>query len=50
MIQEAALSLGQWSNAPLAFILAQVRFLPTPAAAPENIRDAIIKRLGSRFS
>lgn len=46
MPSETALALGQWPNAPLVFVLAQVRFHPTSSAAPENLRDAIIKRAG----
>lgn len=40
---------GQWANAPLVFVLAQVRFLPNAAAAPDHLRDAVAKRMGTRF-
>jgi uncharacterized protein (TIGR04255 family) len=30
-------------------VLAQIRFLPSTAAAPEHLRDAITKRIGGRF-
>jgi uncharacterized protein (TIGR04255 family) len=48
--QDKAPALGQWANAPLVFVLVQVRFLPAAAAGPENIRDAITARLGQRFT
>jgi uncharacterized protein (TIGR04255 family) len=48
--QEKASALGQWVNAPLVFVLAQVRFLPAAGAGPENIRDAITTRLDQRFT
>jgi uncharacterized protein (TIGR04255 family) len=41
--------LGHWGRAPLVFVLAQVRFLPSAAASPENLRDAITNRVGRRF-
>lgn len=40
---------GQWASAPVVFVLAQVRFLPSSAANPEKLRDAITTRLGARF-
>lgn len=49
MTSNAAPRRGQWAHAPLVFVLAQVRFLPNAAAAPENLRDAITKRIGDRF-
>ena len=50
MTQAKAPALGQWANAPLVFVLAQVRFLPVAGVGPENIRDAITARLGQRFT
>jgi uncharacterized protein (TIGR04255 family) len=41
--------VGQWASAPLAFVLAQVRFLPSASATPEQLRDAAIKRVGQKF-
>lgn len=49
MTSETAPVLGQWPNAPLVFVLAQVRFHPIPSAAPENLRDAIVKRAGKEL-
>ncbi|WP_080559103.1 TIGR04255 family protein [Burkholderia multivorans] len=49
MSSNAVPQKGQWANAPLVFVLAQVRFLPSAAAAPEHLRDAITTRIGSRF-
>ena len=40
---------GHWACAPVVFVLAQVRFLASPAAAPENLRDAIVKKVGPQF-
>lgn len=40
---------GRWARAPIVFVLAQVRFLATPATAPENLRDAIVRRVSSQF-
>ncbi|MGF6372958.1 uncharacterized protein (TIGR04255 family) [Paraburkholderia sp. RAU6.4a] len=49
MDSDTARQKGQWASAPLVFVLAQVRFLPSAAAAPEHLRDAIIKRVGYKF-
>ncbi|WP_247315802.1 TIGR04255 family protein [Ralstonia pseudosolanacearum] len=49
MTSDAALRRGQWAHAPLVFVLAQVRFLPSTTATPEHLRDAITKRVGARF-
>lgn len=49
MKNSTAPALGQWANAPLVFVLAQVRFLPQAGVTPENIRDAITKRVANRF-
>lgn len=49
MTSDNAPRRGQWACAPLAFVLAQVRFLPGPSATPEHLRDAITKRMGVRF-
>ncbi|MBP0624905.1 TIGR04255 family protein [Cupriavidus sp. LEh25] len=49
MTSDTAPRRGQWAHAPLAFVLAQVRFLPNAAATPEYLRDAILKRTATRF-
>lgn len=49
MTSDIAPGRGQWAHAPVVFALAQVRFLPNFAAAPERLRDAITNRLGTRF-
>ncbi|ENZ77879.1 MULTISPECIES: TIGR04255 family protein [Ralstonia] len=49
MVSDTTPRKGQWANAPLVFVLAQVRFLPNAAAAPEHLRDAIVKRIGAHF-
>lgn len=49
MESDTARRIGQWASAPLVFVLAQVRFLPNASATPEQLRDAIIKRVGSKF-
>jgi uncharacterized protein (TIGR04255 family) len=49
LISDVAPLRGQWACAPVVFVLAQVRFLPNAAAAPENLRDAITRRVGPRF-
>lgn len=49
MISNSAPRRGQWAHAPLVFVLAQARFLPTPMATPEGLRDAIRERVSSRF-
>ena len=46
---DTARRIGQWASAPLVFVLAQVRFLPNASATPEQLRDAIIKRVGLKF-
>lgn len=46
---DTAPRVGQWVSAPLVFVLAQVRFLPNASATPEQLRDAVIKRVGSKF-
>lgn len=43
-------ALGQWANAPLVYVLAQVRFLESSQSTPENIRDSLIRRMGARFT
>lgn len=50
MTAETAPVLGQWPNAPLVFVLAQVRFHPLPSASPENVREILTKRVGKEFS
>ncbi|KAE8756736.1 TIGR04255 family protein [Paraburkholderia madseniana] len=49
MTRDTVPQRGQWAHAPLVFVLAQVRFLPSATAAPEHLRDAIVTRLGARF-
>ena len=49
MTSDAAPRRGHWARAPVVFALAQARFLPNSAAAPESLRDAISTRLGTRF-
>lgn len=49
MTGDVAPRRGHWACAPVVFVLAQVRFLASPAAGPENLRDAIVKRVGSKF-
>lgn len=49
MTSEVAPRRGQWARAPVVFALAQARFLPNSATAPEILRDAITTRLGTRF-
>jgi len=46
---DTAPRVGQWASAPLVFVLAQVRFLPNASATPEQLRDALIKRVGYKF-
>lgn len=43
-------ALGKWANAPLVYVLAQVRFLESSQSTPENIRDSLIRRMGQRFT
>lgn len=50
MTAETAPVLGQWPNAPLVFVLAQVRFHPLASASPESIREILTKRVGKEFS
>lgn len=44
-------AMGQWKNAPLVFVLAQVRFLAAAGSSAEHVRDAVGKRkAGRRFT
>lgn len=44
-------AMGQWKNAPLVFVLAQVRFLAAAGCSAEHVRDAVAKRsAGRRFT
>lgn len=42
-------ALGSWPNAPLALVLAQVKFEPTPETAPEQVIERFKQAVGSRF-
>ncbi|MFH2000029.1 MAG: TIGR04255 family protein [Planctomycetota bacterium] len=42
-------ALGRWPNAPLALVLAQVKFEPTPDTAPEQVVERFKQAVGSRF-
>lgn len=40
---------GRWPNAPLALVLAQVKFEPTPETAPEKVVERFKRAVGSHF-
>lgn len=40
------LALGRWPNAPLALVVAQVRFIPQPDTAPNAIAERILNTTG----
>lgn len=42
-------ALGSWPHAPLALVVAQVRFLPNPEVEPASITERIKRRVGVRF-
>lgn len=46
---EPRTALGRWPNAPLALVLAQVRFTPTPDVAPDLVVERIRQTAGSSF-
>lgn len=41
--------MGQWTNAPLVFVLAQVRFVPSQQVSLDAMREAAVAALGSNF-
>lgn len=47
---ETRTALGSWTNAPLALVLAQVKFSPTPDTDPDLVLERIKLAAGSRFS
>ncbi len=49
MTLDLGLTRGQWSRAPVVFVLAQARFLPIPEASLEKARSALSLRLRDRF-
>lgn len=42
-------ALGRWPNAPLALVLAQVRFEPSKETAPSQVVQRLQQIIGSRF-
>jgi uncharacterized protein (TIGR04255 family) len=49
-VTETRTALGSWANAPLALVLAQVKFSPTPDTAPDLVLERIKQAAGARFS
>ncbi|OIR02185.1 hypothetical protein GALL_158050 [mine drainage metagenome] len=49
-MNETPTALGSWPNAPLALVLAQVRYAPTSDTAPDLVLERIKRAAGPQFS
>jgi uncharacterized protein (TIGR04255 family) len=48
-VTETRKSLGRWPNAPIALVLAQVKYEQTPETAPELVAERVKQVAGSRY-